>query len=94
MNPTLKTRPRFGSNHDKSVRKSGLAPPRLFRLRNGIHLQPGGTVLVRRGNRAAADANRWWRLPVPGLFAQGGGATFSRVTYRSIHVMAGLVMWP
>ena len=31
-------------------------------------------MLVRRGNRAAADARRWQRLPVPGLPAEGGGA--------------------
>jgi hypothetical protein len=30
-------------------------------------------MLVRRGNRPAADAGRWQRLPVPGLFAEGGG---------------------
>jgi hypothetical protein len=63
--------------HDKSIRKSAaLAPPRLLRLRNGIYLRPVGTVLVRRGNRAAADANRPRRLPVPGLFAEDGGAGF------------------
>jgi len=43
-------------------------------MRNGIHLQPRGTVLVFRGNRAPADAARRRGLPVPGLFAQGGGS--------------------
>jgi len=45
----------------------------LFRLRNRIHLQPGGAVLVRRGNRAAADAGRWRGLRVPELPAEDGG---------------------
>jgi len=44
----------------------------LFRLRQGIHLQPCGIVLVRRGNRAAADACRWQRLPVPRFPAEDG----------------------
>jgi len=45
-------------------------------MRNGVHLQPGGTLLVRRGNRAAADAGRYGRgLPVPGVSAQGGGGS-------------------
>jgi hypothetical protein len=42
-------------------------------MRNGIHLQPRGAVLVRRGTRAPADAARWRRLPVPGVFAEDGG---------------------
>jgi hypothetical protein len=51
----------------------------LFRLRNGIHLRPGGIVLVRRGSGAAADAARWRRLPVPGLLAEdGGGGNFKQ----------------
>jgi hypothetical protein len=38
-------------------------------------LRLGGIVLVRRGSRAAADADaiRWRRLPVPGLPAEDGG---------------------
>jgi hypothetical protein len=75
----MKTRPGFDSIHDKSVRNSGLAPSRLFRLRNGIHLQSFRAVLVRRGNRPAADAARRRRLPVPGLPAQGGGGKFRRI---------------
>jgi hypothetical protein len=71
--PDMKTRPKFGSIHDKCVRNTGLAPSRLSRMRNRIHLQPRGSVLVRRGNRPAADAIRRRRLPVPGLFAQEGG---------------------
>src|SRR5882672_7784405 len=73
MNQTLKNRLGFGPLHDKSVRKSGVPPPRLFRLRNGIHLPSGGAVLVRRGNRAAADAGGGRGLPVPGLSAEDGG---------------------
>jgi hypothetical protein len=56
MNQTLKTRPGFGSLHDKSVSNPTPTPPRLFPLRYGIHLQPDGIVLVRRGTRATADA--------------------------------------
>jgi hypothetical protein len=44
-------------------------------MRNGIHLQPGRFMLVCRGIRAPADAARWRGLPVPRLFAQGGGAS-------------------
>jgi hypothetical protein len=78
--PDMKTRPKFGSIHDKSVRKSypRFAPSRLFRVRNGIHLQPGGAVLVRRGNRPAADAGRRRRLPVPGVFEEEGGGRAGR----------------
>jgi hypothetical protein len=82
----MKTRRKFGSIHDKSVRKAGLAPPRLFRVRNGIYLQPGGAVLVRRGNRPAADAIRRRRLPVPGVFAEEGGAIAGR------HSAVGIVI--
>jgi hypothetical protein len=72
--PRIKTLSKCGPIHDKSVRNSSLAPPRLFGLRNGIHLRPLGTLLVRRGNRAAADAGRWQRLPVPGMFEEDGGS--------------------
>jgi hypothetical protein len=76
MNLELKPLSKCDSVHDKSVRnvRPGVAPPRLFRLRNGIHLRPLGTVLVRGGNRAAADADGWRGLPVPGVFAEDGGA--------------------
>src|SRR6266849_7664962 len=75
----MKTRTGFGSIDDRSVRKSAIAAAGLFRLRNGIHLQPGGTVLVRGGSGAAADAARRRRLPVPRLLAEdGGGANFKR----------------
>jgi hypothetical protein len=48
-------------------------------MRNGIHLRPGGTVLVRRGSCTAADAARRRRLPVPGLLAEdGGGGNFKQ----------------
>jgi hypothetical protein len=52
----MKNAQEFGSIDDKSLGKSGLPPPRLLPVRNAVHLQPGGAVLVRRGNRAAADA--------------------------------------
>jgi hypothetical protein len=70
---------RFGSIHDKSVRYYGLAPPRLSPMRHGIHLQPGRAMLVRRGNRPAADAGRRRGLPVPGLFTEGGGANLKQL---------------
>jgi hypothetical protein len=76
--PDMKTQAESGSNDDKSVRNPGLAPPRLFEVRNGIHLQPGGAVLVRRGNHAAADAGGRRGLPVPGLFAEDGGTNFKK----------------
>jgi hypothetical protein len=73
----MKTQTGFGSIDDRSVRKSTIAAAGLFRLRNGIHLRPGGTVLVRGGSGAVADAARWRRLPVPRLLAEvGGGGNF------------------
>jgi hypothetical protein len=45
-------------------------------------------MLVRRGNHAAADANRWRRLPVPGLFAQGGGASVVIATALTPHAIS------
>src|SRR6266478_1162089 len=84
MNPTRKTLARFGPIDDRSVGKSTLAAAGLFRLRNGIHLQPGGTVLVRGGSGAVADAIRWQRLPEPRLPAEdGGGASGSSL--RLVH---------
>jgi hypothetical protein len=76
----VKTSSFCGPVHDKSVRKSSciLPPSRLFGMRNGIHLQPGGAMLVRRGNRPAADAIGRRRLPVPGLLAQERGGCFGR----------------
>src|SRR6266480_7502716 len=75
----MKTQTGFSSD-DRSVGKSTIAPAGLFRLRNGIHLRPGGNMLVRRGSRAAADAARWRRLPVPRLLAEdGGGRTRGRI---------------
>jgi hypothetical protein len=73
--PRIKTSLEWRPLHGKSVRNSGpdLAPPRLRRLRGGIFLQPVRTVLVRRGNRAAADAGRRRGLPVPGVFEEDGG---------------------
>jgi hypothetical protein len=58
----------------KSVRKPGAGhtPPSLFGLRNRIYVQPVRTVLVRRGNRPAADAGRRRGLPVPGLLKEDG----------------------
>jgi hypothetical protein len=56
MNPALKALGTLGLNHDKSVRNSHLAPPYLLMLRHGIHLQPGGAVLVRGRNLPPADA--------------------------------------
>src|SRR6476620_9237915 len=70
--PRIKSRSQSGPIHDKSERKSALAPPRLRRLRHRVHLQPLGAVLVRRGRLSFADAVRRQRLPVPGLPAQGG----------------------
>ena len=66
--PELKPGHDCGPIHDKSVRKRRvLAPPRLFRLRNGIHLQPVGAVLVRRGNRPAADAGAMAAIACAGI---------------------------
>jgi hypothetical protein len=42
-------------------------------MRSGIFLHAIGNVLVREGNRAAADAARRRGLPVPGMPAAGGG---------------------
>src|SRR6478672_676515 len=42
-------------------------------MRNRIYLRACRAMLVRRGDRAAADARRWRRLPVPGLPAEDGG---------------------
>src|SRR5487761_2136679 len=80
MNPARKTRRRFGSIDDKPVGNSALAPPRLFPVWNGIHLPPGRTLLVRRGNRPPADACRRRGLPVPRLSAEGGGGKPLRTT--------------
>jgi len=77
--PDMKTRRRFGSIHDKSVGKSAHAPPRLFRLRHRIHLQPVGIVLVRIGNCKTADAGRKRGLPVPELLAENGGADIKQL---------------
>jgi hypothetical protein len=76
--PDMKTRRRFGSIHDKSVRKSASAPPRLFTLRDAIHLRPDRFVLVRGGNRKAADAGRRRGLPVPGLLAEDDDANLGQ----------------
>jgi hypothetical protein len=73
INPTQKAPRRFGSIDGRPVGKSALAPPRLFAMRNGVHLQPGRAVLVRRGGCPPADACRWRGLPVPRLSAPGGG---------------------
>jgi hypothetical protein len=72
--PRIKTRLEWRPIHDKSVGNSGpgLTPPRLRRLRHGIFMQPGRTVLVRRGDRAAADAGRRRGLPVPGVPEEDG----------------------
>src|SRR5438046_1365047 len=81
--PDMKTQTRFGSIDDRSVGKSTIAAAGLFRLRNGIHLRPGGTVLVRGGSGAVADAARWRRLPVPRLLAEvGDGCTRCRIAAR------------
>jgi hypothetical protein len=68
----MKTRPQFGALHDKSFRNIDLATSPLFPLRNGIHLQHVGTMLVRQGSGAAADTGSERRLPVPRLPAQAG----------------------
>jgi hypothetical protein len=75
MNPTLKTPPVPGPDHDKSFRNAAPAAPHLFRLRQRIHLRPVRDMLVRRRNRAPADAGRGRRLPVPELPAEDDGAT-------------------
>ena len=74
----MKTRSESGPIHDKSVRNSALAPPRLLRLRHRIHLQPVGTVLVRDEDFRMPMPLGRQRLPVPGLPAQGGGARRKR----------------
>jgi HAD superfamily hydrolase (TIGR01509 family) len=74
----MKTRQGFGSFDDKPVRKGHFTPSCLFRLRNGIRLRPLRHLLVCRRERQAADAGRRRRLPVPGLSAQGGGASRER----------------
>jgi hypothetical protein len=75
----IKTRLEWRPIHDKSVRKlrPDLAPPRLRRLRHGIFLRPVRTVLVRRGNAAAADAGRRRGLPVPRVFEEDGGRSIA-----------------
>jgi hypothetical protein len=45
-------------------------------MRNGIHLQPRRAMLVRRGNRALADAGGRRGLRMSGLLAEDGGAKF------------------
>ncbi len=72
MNPGLIPQAENGPVHDKSVRNCGRTPPRLFRLRRGIRLQPGRRMLVRRGVVPPADADGCQRLPVPGLPAEVG----------------------
>ena len=69
--------------HDKSVGNSGPASRRLACSGCGAEFSCGlsGTMLVRRGNRAPADAGRWRRLPVPGVLAEGGGS--AGMTQRS-----------
>jgi len=74
----MKTRSPSAPIHDKSVRKSAIAPPRLRRLRHRVHLQPVGAVLVRGARFSLADAIRWRRLPVPGLPAEEGSARRAR----------------
>src|SRR3954447_16557690 len=71
LNRTWKTRRTIRWIDDKSVRNPGFAPPRLFEVRNGIHLRSGRAVLVRRGNRQAANAQRSRGLPLPRLLAEG-----------------------
>ena len=46
--------------------------------RHGIHLRLAGAMLVRRGNRATADADRGRGLPVPRVPAQGRRTGFSQ----------------
>jgi len=48
MNPILIPRQGAVPVDDKSFRKPGFAPPRLFRLRHEIHLRSIGSMLVRR----------------------------------------------
>jgi len=36
-------------------------------------------MLVRRRNRAAADAGRWRGLPLPGVFEEDGGTSRLRM---------------
>jgi hypothetical protein len=45
-------------------------------------------MLVRRGNRPAADAIRQRRLPVPGVFAEEGGAIAGKPSVLDIVVIA------
>jgi hypothetical protein len=49
-------------------------------MRNGIHLHAIRIMLVRGGNRAAADADRQRGLPVPRMPAQGSRTSFARAT--------------
>src|SRR5205814_7586037 len=79
--PDMKILASVGLDHDKSVRKSGFAPPRLPALRNRIHLQPGRAMLVRGRVLSTADADRRRRLPVPGMFAQGDNAAHPTMTW-------------
>ena len=72
MNPGLIPRQDTAPVDDKSVRKPARAPPRLFRLRHRIHLQPIRPVLVFGRGFSPADAAGWQRLPVPGLPARQG----------------------
>jgi len=74
----MKTRSQSGPLHDKSVRNSPHAPPRLRRLWQRVHLQPVGIVLVRGGGFPDAVAAGWQRLPVSGMPAQGGGTRRGR----------------
>jgi hypothetical protein len=57
MNPILIPRQGAVPVDDKSFRKPGFAPFRLFRLRLGIHLRSIGSMLVRRRNLPAADTS-------------------------------------
>jgi hypothetical protein len=72
IDPTRKSWPRSGWFRDKLF--GYIAAHCLFPLRSRIHLRSGGTVLVPRGDRAAADADGRRGLPVPRLPAQRGGA--------------------
>jgi hypothetical protein len=49
-------------------------------------------MLVRRGDRAAADAGRWRGLPVPGLFKEDGGVSCKRAVDVTIALIFSL--WP
>src|SRR4051812_40561107 len=73
VDPRIRTKSQSDPIDDRPVANPGATPPRLPGLRNRIHLQSFRGLLVRGRNRAPADAGRRRRLPVPGLFAQGGG---------------------